>query len=156
MSDIFAKLAKQAFHTLTTDEKSKAVDAATGILRADYYDDVRDLANSLVEEIVKGEIDDRATFDDRLHEAVDGSGRVIYTWQARLGLLSSDNEDAAADEMGAEDAPTTPEGRMYFALRADVLEEIASRASLGTNVNGESIEFDDDSTWPANVTKADE
>ena len=153
MSDIFAKLAKQAFHTLTTDEKEKAVDAATSILRADYYGDVRDLANSLVEEIVKGEIDDRSSFDDRLHEEVDGHPRVFVTWQARLGLLSSDNEDAADDE-GQE--ATTLEARMFYALRADVLGEIGSRASLGENVNGESIDFDYDSTWPANVTKADE
>lgn len=101
-----------------TDED---VNAAVSIIKRDYYQDVRDLGDSLKDEVKAGDIDNEEQLQERLDEDVDGSGRVIYTLQAKLGLLSSDNEDAW-EEMGLENP--TPEQKMFCAMRQDVLEYI--------------------------------
>lgn len=96
------------------------VDQAVNAIRRDYYSDVLDLARDLAERMKAGEVDD---FGDALHEQVDGCARVIYTLQAKLGLLVSDNEDAWEDT-GAGDGTPAPETRMYYALQADISERL--------------------------------
>lgn len=76
------------------------VDAAFRVIKADYYQDVRDIGDDLKERIKSGEITDSDELQERLGEDVDGSARVIYTIQNKLGLIASDNEDAYVEEFG--------------------------------------------------------
>lgn len=91
------------------------VDEAVSVIRRDYYQDVLGLVRDLAERMKAGEIDD---FGDALHETVDGCARVIYRFQAKLGLLASDNEDAYENETEG------PEVRMYYAMCADIRERL--------------------------------
>ena len=107
------------------------VDEAVSVIRRDYYRDVLSLARDLAERMKAGEIDD---FGDALHEQVDGCARVIYTFQAKLGLLASDNEEAW-QEVGAD--CTEPEQRMYYALQADITERLVAAG----------VDLDDSDSW---------
>lgn len=119
------------------------VDHATAVLRLDYYDDVRGVAWCLLQRIEDGDdIFTAEQLDEALREAIDGSARVIYTWQARLGLLASDNEGACEDETG--EAPTSPEVAMFWAMRADVREMLpeelwADEAWEESDADGEEV-----------------
>ena len=55
--------------------------AADSILTMDYYNDVRGVARDLAQRMKDGEIED---FSDALHETVDGTLRVTYTWQSQV------------------------------------------------------------------------
>ncbi len=108
------------------------VEDAVRLIRADYYSDVLSMAKDLASRMKSGEVED---FGDALHDDVDGCARVIYTYQAKLGLLASDNEDAAEEE-GAD--ATSPEARMYYALQADIRDTLDSRG----------VDMNDPSSWP--------
>jgi hypothetical protein len=111
------------------DPKEKiTVDEAVSIIKRDYYDDVREIVENLKQAIKDGEVTDEDGAYDWLHQSIDGSARVIYTWQAKLGLLVSDNEDAYEDEIG-EPAPSV-ESRMYMAMMRDVLDTIGDLSDL--------------------------
>ncbi len=110
--------------TRITDED---VNAAVRVIRMDYQQDVRELADSLREEVKRGEIDDVDELNERIEQDVDGSARVIYTLQNKLGLLASDNEDAW-EEMGFENP--TEQQRMYCAMVEDVREELGDLEEL--------------------------
>lgn len=101
------------------------VDEATSAITKDYYADVRGVGDDIIRAIKDGEITDPDSADTYLHETIDGTRRVIYTWQARLGLLASENADAYFDE-GLSDLDCSEgipyEQLMYWAMRADVLE----------------------------------
>jgi hypothetical protein len=99
-------------------DMEELVKLATEIINRDYYADVRGIAADLIRQIKDGEI----TSEDQLNEAIDqdtdGSARVIYTFQAKLGLIASGNEDAYEEELGTK--PDSPEAAMVMAMRADV------------------------------------
>lgn len=115
------------------------VDEAVSVIRRDYYQDVLGLARDLAERMKAGEIDD---FGDALHETVDGCARVIYTFQAKLGLLVSDNEDAGEEELG--EAPDTVEARMFWAMCADIRERLeASDIDLSEPDGWTDIDLED-------------
>lgn len=109
-----------------SEQTKITVDQAVSAIRADYYTDVREHAASFAQEHADefdaetGEI--TGDIEDALHESIDGCSRVIYTYQARLGLLVSDNEDAW-EEYGFE-TPTI-EQRMYCAMMADVRDYLS-------------------------------
>lgn len=91
---------------------------ATDVLTADYRDDVRDVARGLCEAVLSGEVESADDAEERLRESVDGSQRVIYTWQARCGLLASSNADEWYNEGGeSHEGPST---LMFYAMRRDV------------------------------------
>lgn len=122
------------------DETRIDVNAAVSAIKRDYYEDVKDFGDSLIQAIKDGEIKDRDDFSERLHEDVDGAARVIYTWQARLGLLASDNEDAYFDEMGDElvcDGSIPYEQLMFYAMQRDIVEYMVR----------EGADPDDDETY---------
>lgn len=124
------------------------VEQAVSAIRADYYSDIRDYVlearKAMAEAYIKGEDFD---LSDWLHEACDGSARVIYTFQAKLGLLASDNEDAMEEETGETG---TVEQRMYYAMRADIMADLPAddrpdgsylvKDSGGTIYAGETVE----------------
>lgn len=115
------------------------VKAAVSILSMDYYNDVRGVAKDLARSMKDGEVEE---FGDALHDAVDGTQRVIYTFQARCGLLVSDNADAYIEEFGTdgvvESGGIAWERLMFAAMEADVIEELDVR----------SVDVNDPSSWP--------
>ncbi len=124
------KLATQGARSKAAAPKSDRVtdsdvDAAMRVIRADYYQDVRDIGDDLKKRIKDGDIEDTEELQERLHEDVDGSARVIYTLQNKLGLLASDNEDAYVENYGnvpIEDGSINWAVMMAAALEQDVTE----------------------------------
>ena len=93
-----------------TDEQE--IDALR-VLRASYWESVRDIAQDIA-----GEPDLSADdVSDRVAESVDGSQWIIYTWRARLVCSLSDHADAY-EEYG-----------FGFMRDADDLEEAITRAA---------------------------
>lgn len=93
------------------------VNLATDIVNKDYWADVRGIGGEILRKIKDGEIKDEDDLQRQLSEDVDGSQRVIYTIQARLGMLATNSADAWED-VGMENP--TIEQQMYAALEADV------------------------------------
>lgn len=94
-------------------------------IRAAYWDDIRDLAA----EIVADNPDDEDAREQAIHETADGSEWVIYTRNAYLVALVSDNSDAM-DEVGGE---ATGDGIDYavtaaafYAVRADLTDAVSA------------------------------
>ena len=86
---------------------------ALRVLRASYWESVRDIAQDIA-----GEPDLTADdVSDRVAESVDGSQWIIYTWRARLVRSLSDHADAY-EEYG-----------FGFMRDADDLEDIITRAA---------------------------
>jgi len=113
------------------DDDEVSVDRAMDIIRQSYYNEVREWAEDYDKRIAKGEWSDREEFIEALEQDVDSAARVIYTFQARVGLLCSRNEDAYFEEFGDSEGVCTKDGieyskLMYFAFRADILEHMES------------------------------
>lgn len=103
---------------------------ALNVLRDDYWDDVRGVVDNLKFELKQGNVD--RTYDavtGYLEQTCDGHQRVIYTREAILTLLFSENDDAI-EEYGVDHV--TNNGAInysalaYFAFYADVLEQAAA------------------------------
>ncbi len=120
-------------------EQTISVQDALAVLKRDYYADVASCAADYAKEIDEGKFSDRDEFIEAIDEYVDGAARVIYTHQAMLGVMSSDNDEAIFDEgMEVEFDGSIPWSQiMYFAYRRDILEELDR---LGYDV-------DDDATF---------
>jgi hypothetical protein len=104
------------------------IDDAHSVLRADYWSDVRGVAEDLKKRLDEGDFTDRDDFMEALDETVDGHSRVIYTFEAQQCLLYSENDGAYAEEMG--EAGMVKDGCInwsvlaYFAFRADIIEHL--------------------------------
>lgn len=96
------------------------LNAAMEVIRRDYMCDVNDLAEEALDQIVDGRVTSPEEFTDWLHETVDGARRVVITFQAKLGLLATDNAEAYEEDFG--EAPAGVEQAMYAALQRDVFE----------------------------------
>ena len=89
-----------------------------------YWRSVRDIADEIVAEHRDGDE------HDAVHEAVDGTDWVIYTWRCLKVLQYSRNDDAIFDVMGREAfSGCDSMGEVYMraafcALYQDVTEEI--------------------------------
>lgn len=106
---------------------SISVDDAISVISRDYFDDVRAIATELAKEHIDPETlepKDDSDLNDVLHEAVDGTQRVIYTWQARLGMLVTDNPDAWGDTY------PTVEQQMFCAMEADIRDYLSNEYFL--------------------------
>jgi hypothetical protein len=72
--------------------------------------------------------------DTFIHESIDGSAEVIYTYQAKLVAACSNNADEAKEQgvdLAYDDA-SFDSARAYWALMADVMERLNY---LGLNVS---------------------
>jgi len=80
--------------TRTTDEQEQD---AMRVLRASYWESVRDIAHDIATDHLAeayANDDDRSDdLSDRIAESVDGSQWVIYTWRALLVRSLSDHAD---------------------------------------------------------------
>lgn len=116
--------------TLTEKEMSEARTLAYGILRADYYRDVRGLAESIKADVLDGSIKDWDALTERVHEDVDGNQRVIYTHQAKEAVILSDNGEAMLDDFGPEEIVKGDSinwsGMAFFAMQQDVWELLSA------------------------------
>jgi hypothetical protein len=116
------------------------VNAALSVLRADYYSDVLSVAEDLAQQMQEGDIEDEEELRERMSDAIDSTQRVIYTMQAKIGLICSDNADAYYDAMGElpiEDGQLKWEAMMFMAMERDVEERLSA-----------SIDINDPSSWP--------
>ena len=112
----------------------RTVEDAERILRAAYWDDVRDMAESAEQAIKDGEVSDSSELSDWLWESIDGTGRVIYTGQAMDGLRWSDNDEAYFSE-GLYCEEDFREGLpwsklMFCAMLADVRDTLGDEDEL--------------------------
>lgn len=98
------------------------------LMEHEYYNDINALAASIKEEYDRGEIADRDTLLERIHEDVDSCQRVIYTARAQEALLVSRNDSAGIDSLGADGfdwSKGIPWSQLaYFAVEADVIEAL--------------------------------
>lgn len=103
---------------ITEDDVKAAVD----ILSRDYYQDVHGIGDEIKDAIESSEISTDDQLHDRINQEVDSSQRVIYTFQARCGLLVTNNDEAYENEFG--DKPPTVEAQMAYAMTVDIREYI--------------------------------
>ena len=111
-----------------TEEQQITVEQAERVLRAEYWDDVRGMADDARQAVKDGEVDDAEGLENWLSESIDGCGRVIYTTQAMDGLRWSDNDEAYFEE-GLYQPENFKDGipwsaLMFYALLADVREDL--------------------------------
>lgn len=111
------------------------VKAAVSILTMDYYNDCRSVAQDLAQQMKDGTIG-RAydgDFNQALHEATEATQRIIYTFQAKCGLLVSENADAYSEEFGEEGMVVGGniqwERLALVAMQQDVLKELDVRGA---------------------------
>lgn len=103
------------------------VNDAMRVLRQDYYSDIKEMAEEYMKEIENNEYDSPEDFRERLEQDIDGNQWVIYTHQAQVVMLVSENSDAFFDEgMGPLECEDSVDWSKlaYFAVLADVKEEL--------------------------------
>lgn len=98
------------------------VNAAVAIIQRDYYQDVASIGEELIRLVKDGQISNDEQLEERLQQEVDGSARVIYTFQSKLGLLVCKNDEAYEDEFGEKPADVAVQ--MAYAMIQDVREYI--------------------------------
>lgn len=128
-----------------TSGEEDGLDAGARLLRAWYADRVQGYAEDILRACLAGEVGD---LSDYVHELADGTDLVIYTYKASAVLFASDNEDAGEEELG--EAPDSVEARAYFALRADIMESLASMVQYGPPEGidlPEGFDLDEPDTW---------
>lgn len=136
---------------MTESELEITVDQAWSIIRQDYWNDVRDVAGCIIDAMKSKEIEDSDEYDTYIHETIDGTQRVIYTWQAKTGLMCTDNADAFreyGDEMALDDGDIAWSRLMYFAMLRDVENHLQSEG-YGSDW------FDRDDTEESEESEAD-
>lgn len=83
-------------HRITEEQHNEAVN----VLRAEYYQSVRGIAEELTQRAKDKEIHDQDGWEQAIHEAIDSSHWVIYTHANFQVLMCSDNHDAYSEEYG--------------------------------------------------------
>ena len=114
------------------------ISAAQNVLHQDYLCDVANVADEIEERWKAGEFGSSSEAVEAIEEAVDGTQRVIYTFQAKLGMCFTDNPDAYEDSMGS--APDSVEAAMLFAMRQDVVDYLERQ---GIDINSDPPSEDD-------------
>lgn len=104
------------------------LDRALSLATRAYRTHVEEIAEDFREDMRRGEITTDEQLSDRMHEAIDGDGWVIYTRKAQLVCIISQNDDAYFTELGGEGAADRDginwSPIAFMALRADVQEAL--------------------------------
>lgn len=96
------------------------------ITAREYYDEIRSICTSAVEEFNKRDGDEEPDewFHDWLHQTIDGHQWIIYTWYNTQVLTHTDNRDAYWEAFGeapqADDHGQLMATLAYSAMAADV------------------------------------
>lgn len=110
-----------------TDKEQITVEDANRILSRDYRQDVIGIVSAYADALGTDITDSESAYE-WLHETVDGSQRVIYTFQAQQCLIYSDNDGAYAEEFGEEGIVTDGciewSRLAYAAFHADIVEAL--------------------------------
>lgn len=135
-------------HVVLVQSSDNLLRDATHLLAQDYREDVKGLANAIVDAIKDGEVTDDESFAQRLSEDVEGTQRVIYTNQAMAGVIVSDNAGYAF-ENGLINSKEFKDGIpwdkiMYWALYQDVIEELDH---LGIDPNKPVLDPEEFAEW---------
>ena len=97
----------------------------------EYWQDVTDMADSIMDYAKDEGYPDREAILDHIHESIDGCARVIYTWKAKMCVVYSKHDDAYFTEYGGEGAADESginwSKLAYAAFEADVMEDLADR-----------------------------
>lgn len=137
-----AKAANKRYSELTGEEAEERVREAEAVLRAEYWSDIRGLADEII-----AELKDKLTEDEpgeplcewlieRIQESVDSHHNVINTAAAQKALLYTDNSCAYVEDFGdeglSEDGNINWTGMAWAAMRRDVREQLDA---YGINLN---------------------
>lgn len=123
-------------------------DEAMRVLRAEYYQAVRGIVEDARQAIKDGEITDRDSLEQWMHQTIDGSYWVIYTHANMQVLFVSDNHDAHSDTYGevpVDGGNVNWAALAFAALEQDVQEQMQAE---GVHVG------DDDVVYPYAVEEA--
>jgi len=127
-----------AIREVLAEPESISVDAALSVLNRDYFDDVRGIAEDCKRAVKDGEVSNDEELSDYLHQTVDGHERVIYTYQARIGLVCTDSVDAYEDETGEK--PPSAEVQMFWALMQDVRDRLGDFDAIKAELESEQAD----------------
>jgi len=114
---------EQKTYTLTYSDADDLMQKARNLMYRAYMETIDSYGEEIKENAIAKikEGDDRDDIEewmsDEIHETIDNSQWVIYTYKAKMALLVSDNEDAMEDETGETG---TTEQRAYYAMVADL------------------------------------
>ena len=115
----------------------REIDDALRVLRADYWDEVRGIADDVERAVKNGEIASQDDLYEYVSQSVDGQQRVIYTQQARLGLCFTDHVDSYEEETGEK--PPTVEAQMFWAMVSDVQSMLPAFDEMKGDISEDSI-----------------
>jgi hypothetical protein len=104
----------------------RIVELGVDLINKDYWADVRGVAKDLLRQIKDGEIKTREGLDDALNQDIDSTQRVIYTFEAKLGMIATNNPDAW-EELGLEHPSV--EQMMFAAMEADVRAQLEAEGA---------------------------
>lgn len=98
-------------------------------LRVSYKAHVKDLATCIMDDVKRGDIENREDLDTRVRETVDGDEWVIYTRKAQVVLLCSEHDGEGVDE-GLIDPSSFQDGipwsqLAYCAMEVDLREAMS-------------------------------
>ena len=120
----------------------------------DYWEDVRNMAQSIADEIESrandGELGEtlREWLQEHIHESIDGSARIIYTRQAQECLIYSSNDGAYFEEFGDEGAVSDGcinwSAIAFSAFERDVIEQLDA---IGVDVNEPGPKCEECGDW---------
>lgn len=128
-------------------EQVITTDAADRVLRAEYWEAVRDLATDIEDAVKSGEIEDEDTYNERMHEVVDQSSWIIYTRNNFQVLQYCKNPDAYTDEYGEVPMSGTEvnwAALAYAAMYEDVRENTDDFDDIEKTENAEDEEETDE------------
>ena len=110
-------------------------DDAMRVLRAEYYQGVRGIAQELADRIKDGEITTQDGLKQALQESIDGSYWVIYTHANFQVILCTDHHDEYMEQTG--EAPVSDNtinwaALAYYAMMRDVQDQMSAE---GVEIN---------------------
>jgi len=126
---------------LAEPTEAPTYDEAWRVIKRDYWDDVRGVVEDCKRAVKDGEVSDDSELSDYLHQSIDGTQRVIYTHQARVGMACTDHPDAYEDEMGEK--PPTVEAAMFIAMMADVQARLPAFYEIKAELENDRRESDE-------------
>lgn len=114
---------------LSEEAVKDLMDKGESAFAQEYREEIKSIAEDIRKRVREGDLEDSDAARTAVEEFLDGHSYVIYTSYNYWVLLTSDNDDAMAREIGVEANFKTDwwqlMGQMtYHAMLADVMEEL--------------------------------